>query len=386
MKRLLSPLIIATLMSVSCAPKKQGDEATSKLEIDPAKFEKTIDGKQSALYTLSNSNGVNIAITNYGGRIVSILVPDKDGNFADVCLGYNSIEDYFTNPEQFFGSLIGRYGNRIANGKFTLDGQEYTLATNNGKNHLHGGPKGYHAVLWDVVDSSSNMLKLKYLSADMEEGYPGNLEVTVTYSLNDENELKLEYQATTDKKTVVNLTNHSYFNLAGEGSGEKINDHYLMINADYFTPVDSTLIPTGELAPVEGTPFDFRTPKQIGRDIEEQHQQLIFGKGYDHNFVLNKPNEGEMTLAARVREPESARVLEVYTTEPGIQFYGGNFMTGENSGKAGTAYGHRTGFCLETQHFPDSPNQPDFPSTVLTPGETYNSTTIFKFTVEKEQP
>jgi len=384
MKKRLFPLAIAVLLTAACSQKKP-NESVAGLNLDPAKFEKTIDGKQTGLYTLKNSNGLEVAITNYGGRIVGILAPDKEGNFEDICLGYNSLDEYFSNQEQYFGALIGRYGNRIANGKFTLDGQEYTLAQNDGPNHLHGGPKGFHAVVWDVVESSASSLKLHYLSADMEEGYPGNLDVTVTYTLNDENELKIEYSATTDKPTVVNLTNHCYFNLAGEGSGETVNNHYLTINADQFTPVNSTLIPVGENANVEGTPFDFRTPKQIGRDIEQQHEQLLFGKGYDHNFVLNKANEGEMTLAARVVEPVSGRAMEVYTSEPGVQFYGGNFMNGKNSGKAGVPYGHRMGFCLETQHFPNSPNQENFPSTRLNPGETYSTTTIYKFSAENEE-
>lgn len=384
MKKIFYPLAIAALLAVSCGQKKT-NEAETGLDLDPARFEKTIDGKQTGLSTLKNSNGVSVAITNYGGRIVGILTPDSEGDLEDVCLGYNSLDDYFNNEEQFFGALIGRYGNRIANGKFTLNEQEYTLAQNDGVNHLHGGPKGFHKAVWDVAEYNPSSLELHYLSSDMEGGYPGNLDVTVTYTLNDENELKIEYRATTDKPTVVNLTNHCYFNLAGEGSGESVNDHLLTINADQFTPVNSTLIPLGENMPVEGTPFDFRTPKQIGRDIEDQHEQLLYGKGFDHNFVLNKPNEGEMTLAARVVEPESGRSMEVYTTEPGVQFYGGNFMHGKNSGKAGVPYGHRMGFCLETQHFPDSPNQENFPSTTLNPGETYSSTTIYKFTAEDKE-
>ncbi len=380
MKKLFLTFLFPSVFLLSCSPGNEQKEST--LNVDPADFETTIDGSPVGLYVLENNNGVKIAITNYGGRIVSIIVPDKEGNFDDINLGYNTIDDYKKFPEQYFGALIGRYGNRIAKGKFSIDGNEYSLPTNDGVNHLHGGAFGYHKAVWNVEGNSATELKLQYLSPDMDEGYPGNLDINVTYSLNDENELRIEYSATTDKKTVVNLTNHAYFNLAGEGSGKTINDHILMVNADYYTPVDQTLIPTGELAPVEGTPFDFRNPKPVSQDIESEHQQLKYGRGYDHNFVLNKPNEDEMTLAAKITEPESGRVMEVYTTEPGIQFYGGNFMAGGDSGKSGKSYDYRTGFCLETQHFPDSPNQENFPTVVVSPEETYSSTTIYKFLVE----
>jgi aldose 1-epimerase len=382
MKKELIALLALMMLIGSCSRTKESIMAESELNVDPANFEKTIDGKQVGLYVLENAKGVKIAITNYGGRIVSIIVPDKHGNFDDINLGYNSIDDYFEYREQHFGALVGRYGNRIGKGRFTLDGVEYTLARNNNENHLHGGLVGFAKKVWEVVESSGNKLKLHYLSPDMEEGYPGNLDVYVTYSLNENNELRIEYEATTDKKTIVNLTNHAYFNLAGEGSGKTITDHELMINADRFTPVDNTLIPTGELAPVEGTPFDFRTIKPIGRDIEAKHQQLQFGQGYDHNFVLNKPQPGEMTFAGKVREPQTGRIMEVYTTEPGMQLYVGNFMSGGDKGKNGKPYNYRTGFCLETQHYPDSPNKPNFPSVVLSPGETYSTTTIYKFTVD----
>jgi aldose 1-epimerase len=384
MKKLFIILFVLSVLAGACnRAKDKVMNAKSILNVDPANFEKVIDNKQVGLYVLENSNGVKIAITNYGGRIVSMIVPDKHGNFDDVNLGYNHIEDYFKYPEQHFGALVGRYGNRIAKGKFTLDGVEYTLATNNNENHLHGGIKGFAKMVWDVIESTDSILKLQYLSKDMEEGYPGNLDVLVTYSLNENNELLIEYKATTDKKTIVNLTNHAYFNLAGEGSGKTITDHELMINADHFTPVGETLIPTGEIAPVQGTPFDFRKIKPIGRDIEHQDQQLIYGGGYDHNYVLNKPSPGEMTFAGKVREPETGRILEVYTTEPGMQLYVGNFLSGKDVGKNGKPYKYRTGFCLETQHFPDSPNKPNFPSVVLDPGETYSTTTIYKFTVEE---
>lgn len=390
MKKYYSIFLFAALVVIAaCGPRQQGSETESadtlsaKLDVDPANFDKTVEGKQVGLYVLENQSGVKIAITNYGGRIVSILVPDKEGNFENINFGFGSIDEYLNAEEQFFGALIGRYGNRIAKGRFSLDGETYSLAINNEPNHLHGGPKGYFDVVWDVVESDSATLKLNYLSPDMEEGYPGNLDITVTYSLNNDNELQIDYEATTDKKTVVNLTNHAYFNLAGEGSGESINDHRLMINADHFTPVDSTLIPTGELRPVEGTPFDFRTAKPIGEDLDEENQQLEYGAGYDHNWALNKDEQGAMSLAARVREPESGRVMEVFTKEPGLQFYGGNFLAGQNTGISGVPYDYRTGFCLETQHFPDSPNQPDFPAVTLSPGETYQTSTIYKFSVEE---
>lgn len=380
MKKLLILLVPVMLLAACSMPRESG---TTELNVDPANYEKTMDGKPVGLYVMENPNGIIVAITNYGGRIVSIIVPDKDGNFDDVNLGYNDVEDYRKYDEKYLGALIGRYGNRIANGRFILDSVEYTLAINNPPNHLHGGVKGYHDVVWDVVESTSEKLVLSYLSPDMEEGYPGNLNIQVTYSLNENDELRIEYRATTDKKTVLNLTNHAYFNLAGEGSGKLINDHELQINADFFTPVDSNLIPTGEIVAIEGTPFDFRNLKTIGRDIDQKDQQLEYGRGYDHNFVLNKPNLDEMTFAAKVVEPTTGRVMEVYTTEPGIQFYGGNFMAGGDVGNSGIAYEYRTGFCLETQHYPDSPNQPNFPSVELNPGETFLSTTLYKFSVEE---
>ena len=344
-------------------------------------YQKEVDEKQVDLYVLSNENDVKVAITNYGGRVVSLLAPDKAGNMADVVLGFNSIDEYLNAAEKYFGALIGRYANRIDEGKFTLDGVDYTLVTNNGQNHLHGGVKGFHAVVWNFEEVTDDKIRLSYLSEDMEEGYPGNLKVEVTYTLTDENELRIDYNASTDQKTVLNLTNHAFFNLKGEGSGT-INDHVLMINADQFTPVDSSLIPTGELRSVEGTPFDFTEPTKIGARLEEDNEQLKYGLGYDHNFVLNKPGEDEMTLAATVHEPKSGRFMEVMTTEPGLQFYGGNFMSGADTGKSGQTYDYRTAFCLETQHFPDSPNQPEFPEVILEPGETYQSTTIYRFSVK----
>jgi aldose 1-epimerase len=338
------------------------------------------------LYTLENKNGAKVQITNFGAIVTSIVVPDRDGNLGDVALGYDSVEGYINAVDKpYFGAVVGRYGNRIANGEFTLDGKTYSLATNNGPNHLHGGVIGFDKVVWDAVPTAVNgkpALKMTYLAKDGEEGYPGNLNVAVTYQWTDENELIVRYEATTDKATPINLTQHTYFNLAGEGNGN-ILDHELTLFASKFTPVDSTLIPTGELRDVEGTPFDFRKAKTIGRDIEVDDEQLEFGMGYDHNFVIDHSGEPEaMQLAARVSEPTSGRVMEVRTTEPGIQFYCGNFLDGRLKGKSGKPYVHRGGFCLETQHFPDSPNQPTFPSAILKPGEAYDTTTVFRFSAK----
>ena len=335
------------------------------------------------LYTLENESGMVVKITNYGAIITSIVVPDRDGKLADVALGYNRVEDYINAVDKpYFGAVVGRYGNRIAKGTFTLNGETYTLATNNGENHLHGGVIGFDKVVWDAEPIEGNSwtgLEVSYLAKHMEEGYPGNLQVKVTYKLTNENELTVDYHATTDKATPVNLTQHTYFNLKGEGNGT-ILDHKLMINADQFTPIDEGLIPIGELRGVTGTPFDFTEPKTIGRDIGQDNQQLKFGLGYDHNYVLNKNGQkGELTLAAQVVESSSGRVLEIHTTEPGVQFYSGNFLDGRLTGKSGQPYVKHGGFCLETQHFPDSPNQPTFPSTILQPGEEYTSKTVYRF-------
>lgn len=356
------------------------DSLSIEGKIPAAPFDSTVDGKQTKLYYLKSKGNVQVAITNYGAKIVSLLAPDKSGKLEDVELGYDNISRYVTTKERYYGGIVGRYGNRIAKGKFKLDGKEYTLATNNGQNHLHGGKKGFNDVVWDAEQTAPNTLKLHYLSKDGEEGYPGNLDVTLTYTLTDSNELKIDYSATTDKATVVNLTNHSFFNLAGAGNGT-INDHIMMINADKFTPVDSTLITTGKLEAVKGTPMDFTTPTKIGERVDADFEQLKFGKGYDHNYVLNKKGN-ELSLAAKVEEPNSGRTLEVWTTEPGIQFYGGNFLDGTDKGKDGKTYGHREAFALETQHYPDSPNKPGFPSVVLKPGETYTSECIYKFGVK----
>jgi len=335
------------------------------------------------LYTLQNSSGVTVTATNYGAIISSIVVPDRDGKMGDIALGYDSVEAYINAVDKpYFGAVVGRYGNRIAKGTFSVDGEEYTLATNNGENHLHGGIIGFDKVVWDAKPIGDNTVEFSYLAKDMEEGYPGNVQLKVTYTLTDDNELRIDYHATTDKATHVNVTQHTYFNLKGEGNGT-ILDHELMLNAKQYTPVDEGLIPTGETPDVAGTPFDFTTAKPIGRDIEQDNQQLEYGLGFDHNWVLDKGGKvGELTLAAVLSEPSTGRVVEVSTTEPGIQFYSGNFLDGRLKGKSGQTYVNRGGLCLETQHYPDSPNQSNFPSTLLKPGEEYQTTTIFKFSTK----
>ncbi len=341
-----------------------------------APFGRNTSGEDVMLYTLANARGTLVKITPFGGIITSIIVPDRECRMGDVVLGFDELAGY-TDKVPFFGAIIGRYGNRIAGGRFSLDGKSYTLACNNGPNHLHGGIRGFDKVLWQAenVQAESASLTLTYLSRDMEEGYPGNLSVKVIYTLTDDDRLVIDYSASTDKKSVINLTNHSYFNLAGEGD---ILDHELFIDADRYTPVDEGLIPTGELAPVENTPFDFRTPQTIGARIGAQDEQLIRAGGYDHNYVLNG-KMGELRRAAAAFEPRTGRLLEVWTTEPGMQLYTGNFLDGTLTGKEGKVYGYRTGFCLETQHFPDSPNHPDFPTTVINPGEIWTSRTVFRF-------
>lgn len=342
-----------------------------------------VDGTTVYVYTLRNATGMEARITNYGGIIVSLKVPDRQGTSGDIVLGYDSLSSYLR-ATPYFGCLIGRYGNRIAGGKFSLGGHEYALATNDGPNHLHGGIKGFDKVVWTARESESvpgKSLVLTYTSKDGEEGYPGTLDVRVVYTLTDSNEINVRYRATTDRPTIVNLTQHSYFNLAGAGKGE-ILGHSLMIAADRFTPIDATFIPTGEIRPVSGTPLDFTTPRTIGERINQDDEQLRYGLGYDHNFVLNKP-DSSFGLAARVSEATTGRVMEVWTSEPGIQFYSGNFLDGSHIGKGGIPYLHRFGFCLETQHFPDSPNHPDFPSTVLKPGEAYTTFTAYRFSVMK---
>jgi len=351
--------------------------AATRIETQP--FGKMPDGRAVQVYTLRNG-AVTVRITNYGGRIVSVLAPDRNGKSADVVLGFRTLDEYLKDAS-FQGALIGRYGNRIAKGRFSLDGQTYSLPRNNGVNHLHGGPKGFYAVLWAGVvraQPDGDALELTYASPDGEEGYPGALQAKVVYALADGGRLRIDYTATTDKPTIVNLTNHAYFNLAGEGSGD-ILGHEMQVEADRFTPVDETLIPTGELKAVAGTPFDFTKPIAIGAHIEDKDPQLVIGKGYDHNFVL-RGGVGALRLVARLTEPKSGRVLEVLTTEPGLQFYSGNFLDGSFSGQSGKPYAFRSAFCLEAQHFPDSPNQPAFPSVVLKPGETYRQSTVYRFT------
>jgi aldose 1-epimerase len=345
-------------------------------------FGTTPAGERVDVYTLTNAAGVQVRVLNFGGVITSIRVPDRRGSFADVALGFDALEPYLRNPP-YFGAIIGRYANRIAKGQFTLDGRSYTLAVNNRPNHLHGGLKGFDKVVWKTESFQKDGavgLVFTHTSPDGDEGYPGTLALTVTYTLNDQNELAFDYAATTDKATPVNLTQHTYFNLAGEGSGT-ILDHILTIRASRMTPVDTGLIPTG-IASVSGTPFDFRTPTAIGARIGAADQQIRYGNGYDHNFVLDRDGT-DLSVAARAVDPASGRVLEISTTEPGMQFYTGNFLDGTLTGKSGKPYGQRTGFALETQHYPDSPNHPDFPSTILTPGETYRSKTVFAFKVDK---
>ena len=363
-----------------CGPSRETGAAR---QMRKQAFGTTADGQPVDLYTLTNKNGVEASIITYGGIVTSLKTPDRNGKLEDVVLGFDDLAGYLkTNP--YLGALIGRYGNRIGNAKFKLDGVEYKLAANNGPNALHGGLKGFDKVLWkarDASDGQSPRLELSYLSKDGEEGYPGNLSATVVYTLTDANELRIDYTATTDKDTVVNLTNHSYFNLGGPSAAD-ILGHELTLYADRFTPVDATLIPTGELRSVADTPLDFRQPVAIGARISQADEQLKFGGGYDHNFVLNSGG-GALAPAAKVYEPKTGRVLEVLTTEPGIQFYSGNFLDGTLTGKGGKVIAFRSGLCLETQHFPDSPNKPQFPSTVLKPGEKYQSTTVYRFSASK---
>ncbi len=381
---ILVPSMLCTLLSGCKTEHHPLEIADGVVFPEPENFETHIDGKPVGLYTLTNDNGLRVDITNYGGRIVSLLVPDKNGVFDDIVTGYHTIEEFIASEEAYFGAIIGRYGNRIGNAGFVLDGTEYELNANDGSNHLHGGPGGFHTVVWDAEQIDSQSLKLTYLSPDMEEGYPGSLDTEVIYELNNDNELIINYSATTDKKTVVNLTNHAFFNLAGEGNTE-ITFHQLKINASHFTPVTEDLIPTGEIAPVEDTPLDFRGFRRIGDRIDSDHQQIIYGKGYDHNYVLDRPEGSDgLFIAASIFDPESGRKMEVLTTEPGLQFYSGNFLSGNEVGKRGEPYAHRTSFCLETQHFPDSPNKPHFPSTVLEPAGKYQTTTVYRFTLAEE--
>ena len=367
---------------ILCVATALGVQAVPSAQVEKQPFGTTAAGIAVDVYTLTNTSGAKVKIITYGARVVSIEVPDRSGKLADVSLGYDDLQGY-EKDSSFLGAIVGRYGNRIALGRFTLDGKTYTLATNNNGNHLHGGLRGFDKVVWTgkgSVVAGTARLRLAYLSKDQEEGYPGNLSVTVIYTLTNRNEVRMDYSAQTDKATVLNLTNHAYFNLAGAGSGDILN-HQIRINALRFTPTNETSIPTGELRSVKGTPLDFTKATPIGARIEEKYEQLISGAGYDHNFVLNKP-AGKLGLAAEVYEPTSGRVLRVFTTEPGVQFYSGNFLSGA-IGKQGLAYPRRSGFCLEAQHFPDSPNKPKFPTTVLRPGGRYTQTTTYEFSVRK---
>ena len=353
----------------------------SKLSV--ANFQKLVDGKNTELCILSNKQGAELVVLNYGAKIVSLMVPDRDGRLTDVVTGHNSIEEYLTSEEPYFGAICGRYGNRIAKGRFTLDGVTYDqLPINNGPNCLHGGIKGFNSVVWDMKQTDAQTVELHYTSEDGEEGFPGELKTVVTYHLSDENEVEIRYRAETSKPTVLNLTNHSYFNLSGAGD-PYVGDHLLTINADYYLPTDETAIPYGPKEAVEGTPMDFCTPHTVGERINEPFEQLKFGKGYDHTYILNKEKADDYAFCARCSSPKTGIVMEVYTSQPGVQLYTGNWMTGNFVGKNGQRYPERAALCLETQHFPDSPNKPEYPSTVLRPGETFESRTTYKFSTEQ---
>ena len=347
-------------------------------------FQAEIQGKKTDLFFLRNNKGYEVAITNYGGAMVAIMVPDRNGKVANVIMGHDNINDVVNKPEPFLSTLIGRYGNRICKGRFSLDGKEYTLALNNGANSLHGGPTGFHARVWDAKQIDAQTVELHYVAADMEEGFPGKLDVTVVYQFNDDNALVIDYKATTDKKTVVNLTNHGYFALAGIANPTPVIDDLICeINADHYIPIDETAIPLGPIASVEGTPFDFRKPKAVGKDIDADDVQIKNGAGYDHCYVLNKKEVGELSFAAKITEPHSGRTMEVYTTEPGVQCYSDNWGSGQK-GTHGATYPRRSAICFEAQHFPDSPNRPYYPSVVLCPGETYTQKTIYKFGTDNQ--
>lgn len=370
-----------TLLSLIAATFISCNEAT-KVDLpllEKSQFETIYDGKEISLYTLTNNSGITIQVTNYGGRVVSIWTPDRNGEWADIVLGFESIDRYLNNTgERFIGATIGRYGNRIADGRFSLNGVDYQLSTYNNGQCLHGGDIGFDKVVWSVDKLTPNSLHLSYLSKDMEEGFPGNLSTKLIYTLTDNDEFKVEHYATTDKDTHVNLTHHSFFNLRGEGNGT-INNHIMTIAADHYTPVNASLIPTGEIASVEETPFDFREPMLIGSRLNDTDPQFVNCKGYDHNFVLNRKSKSDLEFAARVYEPTLGRYVEVWTTEPAMQFYGGNFFDGKTRGKGEKRFNYRESFALETQHYPDTPNQPSFPSTLLKPNEQYSHTCIYKF-------
>ena len=371
--------LIFSLIIVSCENMLKKNKAMPLVSIEKKAFGKTKEGLNVDQYILKNRNGMEISAINYGGIITSWKAKDRDGNYKDIVLGFNNLSEY-ESESPYFGAIIGRYGNRIAKGKFTLNGEEYTLAVNNGENHLHGGLKGFDKVVWDskeVVDDSTASLVLSYVSDDMEEGYPGNLKVQVTYTLDNNDKLSVKYEAVTDKTTIINLTQHSYFNLSADFN-TNILDHNILINADSFLPVDSTLIPTGEIRNVGDTPFDFRRPKNVGDEINNSNKQLMIGNGYDHCWVLNNQDQG-LRFVASAYDSSTGRLLEVFSDQPGIQFYSGNFLDGSLKSKIGGTYDFRSGFCLETQHYPNSPNEKSFPSVTLNPGEKYETETIFKF-------
>jgi len=363
----------------SCESKpKEGNKVEEPVQEQV--FGTTFQDKKVETYEIKNANGMKMKVTNFGARVTNLWVPDKDGNLVDVVLGFETLDGYIESGEKYFGAAIGRYGNRIADGKFTLDGEEYTLPTNNNGQTLHGGPGGMNYVIWNVEKSGENGLIFTYTSPDGEEGFPGELKVTMIYTITDDNEFKITYEAETDKATPVNLTHHSFFNLNGAGNGTVLN-HSLQLNASKYTPVNAVLIPTGEIPSVKGTPFDFTTATKIGERIDQENEQLTFGGGYDHNWVLDKTGK-DLTQAAVISSPQSGIEMEVWTTEPAIQFYSGNFLDGTITGKGGKIYEQRSAFCLETQHYPDSPNHPNFPSTVLKPGEKYEQTCIYKFGIK----
>lgn len=390
-KYFLYTILIGAILTVMSCKSDKKEEVKEEVVVEESlqaitqeDFGQTTDSVKVKQYTLVNKNGLEMKVMTYGAIITSLKTPDKDGKLEDIVLGHDNLKGYIDNNNSpYFGAIVGRYGNRIADAKFSIGGTEYKLAANNGKNNLHGGVKGFDKVVWnasEVNDDNGVGLKLTYRSVDGEEGFPGNLDVTVFYTLNNSDELEIQYQAKTDKKTIVNLTQHTYFNLTA--MKEDILGHELSINASHFTPVDNTSIPTGELLAVENTPFDFRTAKKVGQDINAEHEQIVNGTGYDHNWVLNESEE-KMKLAAILSDSTSGRVVEVFTTEPGVQLYTGNFLNGSITGKNGVKYERRTGICLETQHYPDSPNQPDFPSTLLSPNQDYLTITKFKFSTKK---
>jgi aldose 1-epimerase len=374
-------LLLGAGVCAACLAGCTGSRPPAGTVSGPQPFGKTPDGQSVELYTLRNAKGAEATIMTYGGIVQSLKMPDKTGRMLDVVLGYDNLDGYVKNNSPYFGCLVGRYGNRIGGAKFTLEGKTYTLAANNGPNSLHGGLKGFDKVVWKAKPLAGAALELTYLSKDGEEGFPGNLTVKAVYSLTDNNALRLDFEATTDKPTVCNLTHHSYFNLRGQGNGD-ILGHEVYINSDKTTPVDKDLITTGQYAPVDGTPFDFRKPTTIGARIDNPDTVLQYGPGYDHNWVINQAKPGELTLQARVYEPSTGITMEVLSTEPGLQFYAGNFLDGSITGKGGKVYQRRSGLCMEPQHYPDSPNKPQFPSVTLRPGETYKNTIIYRFGVK----